>query len=466
MELTETQKYALGIVVILLFLAGFWMIVPKVEPPEISPEVVTPSGGKVVVKPQEAELGWVGYGWSVKDTPEEAVQEAVSQMKQRMEGKSPEHVLIFYTVGYDTERIQKELRRLIGSDVQIQGSSSTLGVMSREGYHVGKVGSLAILGINAPDHVNFGVGGADLDEYEPQEAGRKAIQEAIKNSKQEGLPQYIYITAAPGVEEHILPGIEDVVGTDVPVVGGSSGDNDLTGKWSEIANDEVYNNGVVLAAVYTDLKIGTHHEFGYKTTEHRGIATKVDGRKILEIDNRPAADVYDEWTEGFFAEKVQKARDEGEDSVNILAEATFYPIARVVKSEEVDLSYLCVSHPGYIYLEEKSISGFANVEEGDEVVLLHGTWEWLVNRAQSTAHKAMASENIAPGEGFFTFYTFCAGTLLAIPEDERPKVPLLLNQELGGIPFVGGFTLGEQVFMPGIGNRHANLVNSIAIFSG
>jgi len=441
-----SKKILIGLIVTVVIAIGVVAVLSlrKEKPIEVLPP------GEKPVKAEE-----VGYGWSVKDTAREAIEEAVSMVKEKLGGKNPKYVLLWYTIAYDPAEIKNILRELLGADVQIQGVSSAVGVMTPDGYHVGKVGSLAILGI-ASDKVDIGVGGANLEEMTPREAGRKAIEEAISNSGKEGKPQFVYITATPGQEEEILLGIEDVIGTDVPIIGGSAGDETLSGKYSNIANDEVYKKGVVLAALYTELEIGRSHEFGYMKSVEKGVVTKAKGRILYEIDGRAAAEVYNEWTGGHFDKELAEGG-------MILAEATFYPIAKIVKGEKGE-TYLCVSHPGVINLPEKSITMFTDIEEGDEIMLLHGNWQWLINRAQSTARKAMRSANISSGEGLFAFYTFCAGTLLAIPESERAKVPHLLRGEIGDIPFVGGFTLGEQVFMPGVGNRHANLVNSLAIF--
>ena len=439
------KKILIGLIVVIVVVVGLIVLLPKEKKPlEVLPPVEKP------VKTED-----VGYGWSVKDTAREATEEAVAMMKEKLEEKNPNYVLLWYTIAYNPTEIKDILRELLGPNVQIQGNSSAVAVMSPDGYHLGPVGSLAIMGI-ASDKVTIGVGGASLDEMTPREAGRKAIQEAMANSGKEGNPRFIYITATPGQEEGILLGIEDIIGTDIPIIGGSAGDETLQGKWSNIANDNVSVNGVVLGAVYTDLKIGQAHEFGYMKTVKQGIVTRAEGRTLYEIDERPAAEVYNEWAGNHFAKELAEGG-------MILAEATFYPIAKIVKGEK-EQTYLCVSHPGIINLPEKSITMFTDIETGDEIMLLHGNWEWLVNRAQSTARLAMRSENISSGEGLFAFYTFCAGTLLAIPEGERAKVPSLLRGEIGDIPFVGGFTLGEQIFMPGVGNRHANLVNSLAIF--
>lgn len=437
------------ILVLIIIVAGaVWMLSKKSAPSS----KISIEEGSVAETAKE-----VGYGWSVKNTASEAASESISMLRAKLGSKDPHYILFYYTVAYDPAVIIKAIRDEYGPDVQIQGMSSLRGVMSKDGYHVGEVGSMAILGV-ADSAIRIGVAGVSLDGIDPRVAGKKVVEDAIKNSGREGMPKFIYMTVAPGVEEKILPGMEDVVGIKTPIIGGSSGDNDLTAKWTQVANGEVYKNSVVVAAVYTDMKIGTSHEFGYLTTEHRGIATKADGRTIYEIDNRPASVVYNEWAGGEFDEALKKGG-------NILQQATLYPIAKVLKSEETGVSYLDVFHPGFVNLPDKSLSGFIDIAQGDEVVLLHGNWEWLVNRAQTTAHKAMASENISKDKALFTFYTFCGGTLLAIPDAERYRIPLLLSEELGDVPFVGGFTLGEQVYMPGIGNRHANLVNSIAIIS-
>jgi hypothetical protein len=159
------------------------------------------------------------------------------------------------------------------------------------GYHIGKSGSLVLLAV-ASSRVTFGVGGASLEKgNSARETGTKAILEAIQNAgkKRQDKPKLVLMTAAPGKEEEILLGVEDVIGKEVPIFGGSAGDNDQSGKWKEFANGEVYGDGVALTAVYTDLKVGWEFESGYLRTERSGIATIVKRRIIYDIDHKPAA---------------------------------------------------------------------------------------------------------------------------------------------------------------------------------
>lgn len=411
------------------------------------------------IKPQEPspvlrEQNEIAYGWSLKDTGQEAVEEAVAMMKKKLKDKNPYYVLLWYTIAYNPQEIKETLQKLLGENVQIHGSSSSVGVITPDGYHIGKIGSLAVLGI-ASEKVKIGVAGASLEKLEPKAAGKKAIQEAIVNFGQKEKPKVVYITAAPGQEEEILSGIEEVIGSEVPIIGGSSGDETLKSRWSNIANNDVFSSGLVLSAVFSDLKIGYGHDFGYLKSTKKGLATKSEARILYEIDNKPAAEVYNEWTGGKFNKELAEGG-------MILGKATFYPLGKILMNEEKGEYF--PSHPGLINLPEKSLTMFTNIKIGDELVLLEGNWEWLINRVQKTSRKALLSAGISSSEGLFAFYTYCTGNLLGIPESERAKINVLLKEELGEIPYIGGFTLGEQIYFPGIGSRHANLVNSLIVF--
>ena len=405
---------------------------------------------------------YVGCGWSANNDAVEAVAEAVSLVQNKLGEKSPDYIILFSTVGYDSEVVLGEVNKLF-PNTQVYGGTSCAAVITKDDYHAGEVGSLALMGVYS-ENISFGAGGADLDEeISAREAGRKAITEAVKNVGRDGeIPELVLITTAPGEEEEILLGIEDVIGKDVPIIGGSSGDNTIEGYWKQFVNDKVYSNGISLTAIFTDLKIGFAFEAGYLVSENLGNITKAEGRTIYEIDNQSAAEVYNNWTGGEVIDELLENATEGE--VTILSESTFYPLSKVLTGTDGSIHYLSI-HPLSVNLSDKSLTIFANVEEGDEIQLMHGDWNLLLNRARSTPQNALENGNIDKGEGSFGIYTFCAGTMLGIQESERPMIPLLVEETIG-VPFIGTFTFGEQGYLTGVGNRHGNLVNSMIIFGG
>ena len=443
------KKVIIGLIVIILIGAGIWIAIRPIGeiPPIIRPPVVP-----------EIREEIAAHGWSVKDDESQAAKEAVSMMKAKL-GRSPDFVFLFSSIGYDEEKLLQEIRHLL-PETKIYGGTSFLGVMTNDGFHVGERASLAIMGISSPDIV-WGVGSASLDKLSPEEAGKTAVLAAIENAGKERneRPTIIFVTPAPGKEERILDGIMEVVGKDVPIFGGSSGDNELIGKWRQFVNEKVYANGLALAVAYTDLKVGYFYEAGYPVTGQRGTITRGKGRIIYEIDGRPAAKVYNEWAGGAIEEQL---RNPGLVAA-VVHEATFYPMARVLRIPGREPFYLTI-HVFYVR-PDHSLEVFANVEEGDEIVLLHGGWDILLDRFRTTPIKALAEFDIEKGEALFALYTYCAGTIVVIPEAKRPKMSLLVEGVIGDVPLIGTFTFGEQGFVPGIGNHHGSLINSIVLFS-
>ncbi|MEA2053475.1 MAG: FIST N-terminal domain-containing protein [Euryarchaeota archaeon] len=151
--------------------------------------------------------------------------------------------------------------------------------------------------------------------------------------------------------------------------------------WSQqFANENVYSNGISLTVIYTDLKVGWTYEAGYLRSENKGTVTRADGRIIYEIDNRPAAEIYNGWTGGtVVAEKL-------ETGGSILSATSCYPLAKIIKNEGKE--YTLSIHPLSINATDHSLEVFANVEGGDKVMLMHGDWELLLNRALTTPTKA------------------------------------------------------------------------------
>ncbi len=403
----------------------------------------------------------VGYGWSIKPDTSRAINEAINKLKLSFTDKSPEYLILFSNANYDSGKIIKEIIKT-WPEIQIYGGTSSGAVMTRDGFHKG---GLALMGIYS-EHIDFGVGGTDITGIGAEEAGKRAIQLAIKNAGREGeIPDMVLMTGSVGNEENILSGIEEVIGKEIPIIGGSAGDNDLSGKWQQFANKDIYKNGVALTAIFTDLTIGWAFEAGYHKTIKEGIITKASGRIIYEIDNRPAAEVYNEWTNGLIQEELEKGGP-------VLAKTTFYPLAKLVSRKGGEIRYLSI-HPLEVNINlkevnfpSKSLTVFANVKTGERIMLMQGNWELLLNRCHTTPSNALESKNVGKNQGYFAIYTYCAGTMLAIPEEQRSKMPVLVRNTIGpAVPFIGTFTLGEQGFLAEVGNKHGNLVNSMIVFA-
>lgn len=163
----------------------------------------------------------------------------------------------------------------------VHGATSCLGAMTDAGATTG----LAAFAISDPD----GAYGTALKAFEgdPKSAAKAAVQAALQAAGRAGeQPDLVWVSVAPGQEEHVLAGIEAVVGTDTPIIGGSAADNAVTGDWFVFDQGARVTDGVVVSILFASARVSFAYQNGYSPTSHQGIVTRSDGRTIHEINGR------------------------------------------------------------------------------------------------------------------------------------------------------------------------------------
>jgi hypothetical protein len=416
----------------------------------------------------------VGTGWSTKENPHEAVKEAVEMALEGRQDKAPDFAVMFASSGSDMEAILFKAKELFQNKTKIYGGSSdSRAVMTNKGYAKatdrayeyakmeGKR-SLAIMTVTSKDIV-FGVGSANFADYPTvQEGSKAAILNAIKSAGKSPreLPQAILVTPARGLEEEAIEGIEEVIGKKTPILGGTPGGP----TFAVFGENKVYEKGVSLAVIYTKFHVGYIFEGGFDVKDpNTGIVTKVDGQAIVEIDGKPALDVYDEWLGG----EITRLCKEMPRFDLVRALLTLHPLYRKYTSSDGKV-YSLFSHPwpkGKT-LVERAVSTSTKIKVGERIYLSHGTWETLMNRIGNLPRVAKTNGKINPDtKPIFGIGYICAGVMGTIPEEERNKMPLLINYSNNDAPFIATFTWGEQGQFSGIGNKHGNLLTSFLVIA-
>ena len=417
----------------------------------------------------------VGTGWSAKENPEEAVKEAVEMALERKQDEIPHFAILFASSGSDMESIFTTANKLFKNKTKIYGGTSdSRAVMTNKGfakateraYEYARMEgkrSLAIMTVTSKDII-FGVGSADFTAYPSvQEASKAALLNAIKNAGKSStqFPQAILVTPGRGLEEEAVEGIEKVVGKNTPILGGTPGGPTFA-VFGE--NNKVYSKGVSLAVIYTKFTVGYTFEGGFDIKDpNAGIVTKVDGQNIVEIDNRPALDVYDEWLGG----EITRLCKETPKFDLVRALLTLHPLYRKFSAPDGTV-YSLFSHPWPKdkLLVERDVSTSTKIKVGERIYLSHGTWETLMNRVGNLPKKAKIQGKININtKPIFGVGYICAGVLGTIPETERDKMPLIINYANNYAPFIAPFTWGEQGHFPGVGNKHGNLLTSFLVIT-
>ena len=393
----------------------------------------------------------IANAWSTNSDSESAASEIYEGLTKRL-GGSPHLILVHSSCDYDNSAIVKRLRTL-APGVPLQGGTSCMGVLTGEGFHTQDNLGIGVLGISDPDG-GYGVGVARYGA-DPAAAATSALVQAIEEAGRPGeLPVAVMITVCPGNEEETIRAIEGYLGTAVPILGGTSADNDMSGRWQQFGNDLVIGDGVSIAALFSSGDVGYAFHSGYEPTGHRGIATRAAGRVMYEIDNRPAAEVYNEWTGGLIADVLPQGG-------SLVPTATFTPLGNPV-GQVGGIPYFRLSYPAEA-IPEGALQLFTEVRPGSEIVLMQGTPESLSSRAGRVAAAAVESAPFGAHEVKGAFVLFCSGCMLAV-QDRMHEPPEGLKDAFHGAPFLCSFTLGEQGCFIGGENRHGNLMIATLVF--
>ncbi len=386
---------------------------------------------------------------------------AIATMADNVEqvlGGHPDFILAAYSEDHDPVAIQAALSARF-PNTMLLGSSSCRGVITQGGLKGFGKAVLGLVGIADPDGA-YGTASLAPDEDEPA-AIRNAVEQAQASVRRMGeIPDLVWLHTSPGSEECMIYGLQSILGDQVLISGGSSADESIDGKWSQFETRGVAA-GAAFALIYSDHPITHHFQSGYLPTNFSGKITRANGRTLYEIDGKPAARVYNEWTDGAITAALE------DHSLNILGESAWFPLGKSIghigPSPELMVDCYCLVHPDSVGPNEE-LHLFADVQEGSSIVLMKSGREELIKRANQVVRTSL---DMAPDDRPVSgaLLVFCAGCMLALGDDIR-RVADDLIAAYQDVPFMGVFTFGEQGSFLNDERLHGNLMISSTLFSG
>ncbi len=389
---------------------------------------------------------------------------ALQQIDQQLDGQvtAAHLVFAFYGCDHDDSLVHRHLRHRF-ADAPFLGGSSSGGLITDRGAL--DANGIGLLVVDDSDG-NYGVAAGRLGS-DPAASAEALLREALASCDCEGqLPELIWIYQAPGQEEAVVAGLRRLVGDGCPIIGGSSADNDVSGRWRQLGPDGPLSDGLVVGVLFPSAPLGYAFQGGYEPSGPSGVVTGIGyapagdsgvvtataGREILSIDGEPAAAVYNRWLGG----RLDGLLDSGG---TILADTTMLPIATDAGRVDGVTNYLLI-HPEAVG-PGGTLRTFCNLQVGDRVYAMRGDRERLIDRAGRVARQAGKELGSQPSAGGLVVY--CGGCKLAVGEDIG-RVASGLAEAFAGRPFICCFTFGEQGRLIDR-NVHGNLMISAISFA-
>ena len=433
-------------------------------------------GDLFTICPAEIRIGtFCSDEYDSEKALEEAYNGAILEIGEE---KQPSLVLVFMTANLDHEKALKKLDELTGGNVPYSGCTICRGAMT--GTQCRQTDDMRLVGIWAicDPEGSYEIGMADLNNVTDKIPTQTIVKESVRDtyeicksiaSKQpenpviQGSPSFVWINPPPGSEDEVIPAINEGIGESyVEIIGGSSADNDVSGQWKQWnSRVGVVSNGVSYVIAHCSAQLKGCAFTGYSATPKVGVVTKMNGpRHILTIDDKPAGEVYDEWTSGHFKDLWKDPNDS-----NILGPSSVYPLGQVVSQDWDDEDVYRTLHPHLLVKKDKSVTVFSDVHEGQKICMMTGTTENIQTKISSVATYIMRSTGIPTSELRGALVVFCAGAMMYVGTDGIDIACNKLDQALGGVNYLGIHTFGEQGPFPDGSVRHGNLMFSALVFS-
>ena len=353
----------------------------------------------------------------------EAVKEALTEA-----GNKANLIIVFSTVAYDQEKMLEGVRS-VSEEIPLVGCSDS-GEITTEGP-VSK--HVAVMALNS-DTIDFTIGigkGTDKDSHK---AGAMAAREVKEKTKEE---PSLFVMLLDGLAENgaaAVRGVQEVFGKNFPIIGGSAGDDFLFQKTYQYYNDQVLTNAMVGIGLSGKFSFGVGVRHGWEPIGLPMRVTKAKGAKLIEVDNRPALSIY----EDYFGRKAEELIKEP-----IARMAYTYPLGMSVEgSPELLIRDVVIAN------EKGEITCAAEIPEGSEIRLMLGDYEKAIQAAKEAAENALAQLKGTKPKAIFVFNCVARHKLLgARIGEEIAAIQNVLGKE---VPLIGFYTYGEQAPLAGI----------------
>jgi hypothetical protein len=228
---------------------------------------------------------WAGVGRSTHPDPVTAAREAVR-------GALAEHddarlLIVFASGAHELRPLAAELGDL-AAGIPVLGCSSAAEI-DGSGTSTGSVVVLALGG----DGLSVSATAVSAAE-DPRDAGARAAACIGDVADREHQALILLTDEVPLRQAEVVRGAYSVAGAGVPLVGGGASHPGLDGGAALIYGGAVLNQAVIGIAIGSDAPIGVGARHGWRPVGDALLVTRAAPGRVVELDGRPAAEVYRE----------------------------------------------------------------------------------------------------------------------------------------------------------------------------
>jgi hypothetical protein len=378
-----------------------------------------------------------GSGMSAASTATLAAREAAAEALAGLAGQTPKLAIVFASATYpDVGAAARAVRDVVG-DAQIVGGTSGACVFG--GDRVAPLGVSVVLlggdGLEVQSRIAI-LGSASLVETVPVAA---SVARAADVAASRGYGHFACLVLAPGLVvdgEALVAAVRKGAGAHAQLAGGLTGDDLTLDRPKVFFGDELRDDCVVITGIFTKAPVGIAARHGWAAVGPVRTITRSEGVHLVELDGRPALDVWLEDARGAGGQPPTERKNIALYLANHyeigIDESSASRIAIVGDTREL------VARAPFGIRDDGAMQLSASIAEGTRVRVIHATRTDLLKASGEAAASALirVGSRVAGA-----LVLACSGRLAALG-DAFPQDPAEIRRRLGA-PMGGACVFGE-----------------------
>jgi hypothetical protein len=373
----------------------------------------------------------IRFGSAIADenTARASAEAAVEQARAQLAGAKPALAIVFASVGYeDLSVAPRVVSEALGGVTVVGGTSG--------GCLIGPLGvttrgvSVVLLGGDEVEAraISANLRSPDLLEVVPaaRNLARAADEAALR-----GLVEFTCLVFAPGLGadgESLVAAVRKGVGPRVQLAGGLTGDDLTLDRPRVFADGEVRGDCAVLTGIFTTQPLGLAARHGYLPVGPTRRVTRSDGPWLMELDGRPAFDV---WVEDAKATGLDVPSGRGAEAVIFLSNHFSLGVLDATRSEPILRSPVRIQSKGGVRLS-------GSVGEGKRARFMLARRSSVLEASEAAAKAALFAAGTGGVQGGLVLA--CTGRMITLGSDfplETASIASALGAPIGGVCVFG-----------------------------
>ncbi|MBD2579363.1 FIST N-terminal domain-containing protein [Oscillatoria sp. FACHB-1406] len=353
-------------------------------------------------------------GHSNDPNTQSAIAEVLTRCKTALAGLSPQAGMLFAAMDFEHSEILAAIHQTF-PNLQLIGGTSCGELSSVLGFQQDSL----VLILFCSDEIEFQAAIGRNVSSDPVGIARQTVQSATASAQH---PPVLCLTTPESLTVSgvsIVKGLQEALGKEVPIVGGSTSDQWDFKQTYQFFGTEVLSDALPILILSGPVLVGHGVATGWEPIGRTGVATKIENNVLYEIDGRPAVEFY-------------------QDCVGEVRLAPPYRLAVFESNRES--WYMRTSNA-----DNDSIGGtitfFADIPSQARVRAARGDRDEILNSVRASLQQAL--EHYPGTQPAIALLFSCSGRFQILGTRTQEEYQLLQPELPAGMVCAGFYTYGE-----------------------